>query len=149
MINDTIAQAVESQNDVGYNIPFTSFSLQSNSVASGLGSANILLYENFTSVKTIFSIFRLQASRDDKAKKCVIGRVNPIQETGYWSYDIAGMKVPQQRVLGSAETFMELQKAFHNFSSVEGHGIHTSTLFDKDDGTGSFVIGVDLDTFGG
>jgi hypothetical protein len=58
------------------------------------------------------------------------------------------MKVPHQRVMGSIETFVELQKAFHNFSSVEGHGIHTLlTWNDVDDG--SFVIGVDLDHFGG
>jgi hypothetical protein len=149
MINDTIAQIIERENFNGYSIPFTSFSLQSNSIASGLGSANILLSGNFTSVKTIFSIFRLQSNRDDKTKKFITGRVNPIQAAGYWSYDIAGMKVPQQRVMGSVETFMELQKAFHNFSSVEGHGIHTLDIWNKTDGTGSFVIGVDLDHFGG
>ena len=49
--------------------------------------------------------------------------------------------------MGSIETFVELQKAFHNFSTVEGHGIHTLlTWNDVDDG--SFVIGVDLDHFG-
>jgi len=125
MINDTIAQAIELQNAGGYCIPFTSFSLQTDSIASGIGSANVLLSGNFTSVKTIFSIVRLQASRDDKTKKCITGRANPIQVVGYWSYDIARMKLPQQRVMGSVETFMELQKAFHNFSSVEGHKIHT------------------------
>jgi hypothetical protein len=136
MINDTIAQAIELQNAGGYCIPFTSFSLQTDSIASGIGSANVLLSGNFTSVKTIFSIVRLQASRDDKTKNFMTGRANHIQAAGYWSYDIAGTKVPQQRVMGSIETFMELQKAFHNFSSVEGHGIHTlDTWNDDDDGS--------------
>ncbi len=78
----------------------------------------------------------------------ITGRANPIQTAGYWSYDIARMKVPQQRVMGSVETFMELQNVFHNFSSVKGHGIYTlDTWNDVDDG--SSVIGVVLDKFGG
>jgi hypothetical protein len=43
---------------------------------------------------------------------------------------------------------MELQKAFHNFNSVDGHGVHTATLR-IDASEGSFIIGVDLDHFGG
>ena len=69
----------------------------------------------------------------------ITGRANPIQAAGYWSYDIVGMKAPQQRVMGFIETFMELQKAFHDFSSVEGHGIHTLETWNYLD-DGSFVI---------
>ena len=43
---------------------------------------------------------------------------------------------------------MELQKAFHNLNSVDDHGIHTKALW-EDPVAGSFVIGVDLDHFGG
>jgi hypothetical protein len=99
MIDDTIARVIESENVSGYNIPFTMFSLLSNSIASGLGSANMLLFGNFTSVKTIFSIFRYQANRDNKDETFITGHVNPIQASGYWSYDIAGMKLPQQLVI--------------------------------------------------
>ena len=75
-------------------------------------------------------------------------RTNPILLSGSWFYDIAGFKVPQQPVRGSCETYMELQKAFHNFNSVDGHGVHTEALWISAN-PGSFVIGVDLDHFGG
>jgi hypothetical protein len=78
----------------------------------------------------------------------VTARVNPIQKDGSWVFDIAGFKVPQQRFVGSVKTFMELRKMFHNFNSVDGHGIHTKTLWKNVD-AGSFLIGVDLDHFGG
>ncbi len=56
--------------------------------------------------------------------------------------------MPRQKVVGYVKTYMELQKAFHTFNSVDGHGIHTKALWnDVDDG--SFVIGVDLDHVGG
>ena len=90
----------------------------------------------------------MQANRDDKTKIFITNRANSIKAAGYWSYDIAGMKLPQQRVMESVETFMELQKAYNSFSSVEAHGIHTSDTWDDNDDV-SFVIGVDLDHFGG
>jgi len=148
MVNDTVARALESVNPSGIRIPFTTFSLQSNSVPNGVSSVNMLLSGNFRSVKTIFTTFRLDANKNLAAAKYVTARTNPIKETGSWTYDIAGYKVPQQKVVGSVETFMELQKAFHNFNSVDGHGVHTEALWNSDN-AGSFVIGVDLDHFGG
>ncbi len=41
---------------------------------------------------------------------------------------------------------MELQKAFHNFNYVGGHGIHTKDEWEKAE-DGSFLIGVDLNHF--
>ena len=148
MIAPEVARAIEAMNPMGIRIPFTSFSLQSNSVPTGVSSANILLSGNFKSVKTIFSTFRLDANKNASNKKYVTARVNPIIDDGSWTFDIAGFKVPQQKVVGSCETFMELQKAFHNFNSVDGHGIHTEDLWNSAN-AGSFVIGVDLDHFGG
>ena len=107
-----------------------------------------MLSGNFKSVKTIFSTFRLDANKNASKKKYVTARVNPIQEAGSWTFDVGGFKVPQQKVVGSVETYMELQKAFHNFNSVDGHGIHTKALWENAE-AGSFLIGVDLDHFGG
>jgi len=148
MLNDTVARALESMNPFGIRIPFTSFSLQSNSVPGDVSSVNMLLSGNFRSVKTLFTTFRLDSNKNSVASKYVTARTNPIQSTGSWTYDIAGYKVPQQKVVGSVETFMELQKAFHNFNSVDAHGVHTEALWIAGN-TGSFVIGVDLDHFGG
>ncbi len=116
MGNDTVARALESMNPCGIRVPFTTFSLQSNPVLSGVSSVNMLLSRIFRSVKTIFTTFRLEANNSLTATKYVTDRINPIQLTGSWSYDIDGFKVPQQKVVGSVETFMELQKAFHNFT---------------------------------
>ena len=97
---------------------------------------------------TIFTTFRLDANKNLAAAKYVTVRTNPIQLIGSWSYDIAGFKVPQQTVVGSCENCMELQKAFHNFNSIDGHGIHTEALWNSANAV-CFVIGVDLDHFGG
>ena len=78
----------------------------------------------------------------------MIARVNPILDDRFWTFDIAGFKVHQEKFVGSVETFMELQKAFHNFNSVDGHCIHTKALWDEAT-AGSFLIGVDLDPVGG
>ena len=148
MINSEVARAIESMSPQGIRIPLTTFSLQSNSVATGLNSINLLLSGNFRSVKTLLTIFRLDANRGTADSKYVTDRANPIQETGTWQYDIAGFKMPQQRVVGDVESFMELQKSMHSFSSVEGHGIHNLTTWRKAT-DGSFLLGVDLDHFGG
>ncbi len=147
MINDTVARTLEDMNPNGIVIPFTSFSLQSNSVPAGVSSINLLLSGNFRSVKTLFTIFRLDSNKNSASSKYVTNRTNPILADGSWAYDISGFKVPQQKVVGSVESFMELQKAFHNFSSVEGHGTHTKESWNKDDHTSTFMIGVDLDHF--
>ncbi len=55
--------------------------------------------------------------------------------------------MPRQKVVGSVETFMKLHKAFHNFNSVNGHGIHSK--YQWGNAYGSFLIGVDLDHFRG
>jgi hypothetical protein len=147
MVALEVARAIKSMHPMGIRIPLTSFSLQSSSVPTCVSSANILLSRNFKSVKTIFTIFRLDANKNASNKTYVTFRRNPIQKNGSWTCDIAGFKVPQQKVVGFVGTFMELQKAFHNFNSVDGHGIHTKDRWGNVDG--SFLIGVDLDHFGG
>ena len=148
MINPEVARAIEGMSPQGIRIPMSTFSLQSNSLATGLNSCNLLLSGNFRSVKTLITIFRPDANRNAAAAAYVTARSNPIRTTGTWQYDIAGFKVPQQRVKGSVESFMSLQHAFHSFSSVEGHGTHTKATWDATTG-GSFLIAVDLDHFGG
>ena len=148
MVNPQVATAIESMSPQGIRIPMTTFSLQSNSIATGLSSINLLLSGNFRSVKTLLTVFRPDANRGAAGRNYVSDRSNPIQDTGSWSYDIAGFRVPQRECVGSVETFMELQKAFHSFSSVEGHGIHNNTTWSHAT-AGSFLIGIDLDHFGG
>ena len=76
---------------------------------------NILLSGNFRSVKTLFTTFRLDSNKYSLTSKYVTTRHNPIKSTGSWAYDIAGYKLAQQKVVGSVERFMELQKAFSQF----------------------------------
>ena len=149
MINSEVARAIESMHPQGVRVPLTSFSVQSSTVPAGGNQANILLSGNFRSVKTILSIFRGGANLGSAGNvKAISSRVNPIQATGYWQYDIAGFKVPQTPVEGSVETYLELQKAFHNYTNMDGHGTHTSTSWNAAT-TGSFLIGQDLDHFSG
>jgi hypothetical protein len=94
MLNDTVARALESTNPSGIRIPFTSFSLQSNSVPGGVSSVNMLLSGNFRSVKTLFATFRLDSNKNAVASKYVTACTDPIQSIKSWTCDIAGYKLP-------------------------------------------------------
>ena len=149
MINSEVARQVEMMSPQGLRIPMTSFSVQSNTVPAGGNQANILLSGNFRSVKTLLTIFRVGNNLGAAGNiKAISSRVNPIQSTGYWQFDVGGFKVPQTPVEGDVETFLELQKAFHNYNNMDGHGIHTPTTWSAAT-TGSFLIGQDLDHFSG
>jgi len=63
MINDAVARALEAMNPNGIRIPFTAFSLQSISVPADVSSITMLLSHNFCSVKTFFTIFRLDSKK--------------------------------------------------------------------------------------
>jgi hypothetical protein len=94
MINDTVARVLEFMKPIGICIPFTTFSLQRNNVPTGVSSVNMLLSGNFRSVKTLFTIFRLDSNKNAAAAKYFTDRSNPIKSTGKWAYDIVGFKVP-------------------------------------------------------
>ena len=64
MINDIVARALEAMNPNGFRIPFTTSSFQSNSVPAGVSSINLLPIGNFRSVKTLFTIFRLDSNKN-------------------------------------------------------------------------------------
>ena len=108
----------------------------------------MLLSGNFRSVKMLFITFRLDTNNNVVVAKYMSARSNPIQTIGSWSNYIARFKVHQQKVVGSVETFVELQKAFHNFNSLDGHGVYTKA-FRINVNEGYFVIGVALNHFGG
>ncbi len=84
-----------------------------------------LFSRNLKSVKPIFSTFRLDANKCLVTTNYVNDRTNHVLDDGSWTFEIAGFKVPQQKFVGFDETGTELQKAFHDFNSVDGHGIHT------------------------
>jgi len=150
MISPEVARVIESMSPQGIRVPMTSFSLQANTVPANTTNPNLLLSGNFRSVKTLFTMFRLAENKGSAgaSKRYIANRVNPIQNLGSWTYDIAGFKVPQTPVRGSVESYMELQKAFHHFSAIEGVGLHKLDTWTNET-AGSFLIAVDLDHFGG
>ena len=149
-INETVARTIESMNPDGIRIPLTSFSLQSNTVPKDAKSCSLLLSGNFRSVKTILTIFRLTYNKGTDGEKWASARINPIKDDGRWSYDIGGIRVPQREVVGDVETYKMLELAFHAYSPAEAHGIHTLTEWTGDaNNEGGFLIGVDLDAYGG
>eukprot|EP00873_Tetraselmis_striata_P039775 jgi/Tetstr1/460039/TSEL_005359.t1 len=139
-----VASAISQANSGGYRIPMTTFSNHASSVESGSTLCNTLISGNYRSLKTIFSVFRLQGNIGDGTKKTVTLRTNPFGDTGRWQYDVGGQLVPQKPVDSNAEAFAELQKAFHAFGSVEHHGqIRDSTWVAAE---GTYVLAQDLET---
>jgi hypothetical protein len=68
----------------------------------------MILSDNFRSVKTLLTSFRLDWTKNAVAAEYVTHRTNPIQSTSSWSFDIASFKVPQQKIVGYVETYTEL-----------------------------------------
>jgi hypothetical protein len=59
-LNSSSAQMISAQNAGGYAISFDSFANYASTVAAGGKNANILIPARYSSLKTLFSIFRLQ-----------------------------------------------------------------------------------------
>ena len=61
-----------------------------------------------SSLKTLFSIFRLQANIGLASAKTVSQRANPINDAGQWYYSIGGKHVPSNPVKSNVEAFAKL-----------------------------------------
>jgi len=103
-----------------------------------------LIPARYSSLKTLFSIFRLQANIGLASTKTVSNRVNPISDAGQWYYSIGGKRVPSTPVKSNAEAIAELSKALHAFGAID----HTCMLTHANwvAGDGTYIIASDLET---
>ncbi len=129
-----------------YVISFESFANYTNTIASTETQVNKLIPARFSSLKTLYTMFRNSADLTATAKRSVSGRVNP--GITNWYYQVSGENIPATPVKEDVESFAELQKAFHTFGSTDNPGMIISTEYYNTDSANkcSFAIGQNLET---
>jgi hypothetical protein len=143
-LNSSAAQMISSQNAGGYAISFDSFANYASTVASGGKNANILIPARYSSLKTLFSIFRIQDNINKDTEKSISARANPITDDGQWYYSIGGKNVPSTPVKSNTEAYAEMSKALHAFGAVDHTSMIQRSTWIADSGT--YVIAADLET---
>ena len=96
-LNSEAARMISQQNSGGNAISFDSFANYASTVTAGK-NANILIPARYSSLKTLFIIFRLQDDINKPEKKTLSARANPITDDGQWYYSIGGKNVPSTPV---------------------------------------------------
>jgi hypothetical protein len=125
-------------------ISFDSYANYASTVDVGATNANLLIPARYSSLKTHFTIFRLQSNIGLAAAKTISQRANPITDVGQWYYSIGGKNVPSTPVKSDAEAFAELSKALHAFSAIDHTCMITNANWVAGDGT--YIIATDLET---
>jgi hypothetical protein len=83
--NSEAARMISAQNAGGYIISFDSFANYTSTVAAGK-NGNILIPARYSSLKTLFSIFRLKIDISKADAKTISARVKPITDDGQCYY---------------------------------------------------------------
>jgi len=143
-LNSEAARMISQQNAAGYVIGFDSFANYANTVESGATNANILIPARYSSLKTLFTIFRTGTNIGASTAATISQRVNPIGDTGQWYYSVGGKNIPSTPVKGNAEAFAELSKSLHTFGSVDHTAMITRT--NRIGANGTYIIATDLET---
>jgi hypothetical protein len=142
-LNSEAARMISAQNAGGYAISFDSFANYASTVAAGEND-NILIPARYSSLKTLFYIFRLQTDIGKADAKTTNSRVNPITDDGHWYYSIGGKNVLSTPVKSSTEAYAELPKAINAFGAVDHTFMIQRSSWIAPSGT--YVVAVDLET---
>jgi hypothetical protein len=129
-----------------YAISFESFANYTNTIAVGESRLNRLIPARFSSLKTLYTMFRPAAGIAYPHRKSVSNRVNP--QLKNWYYQVSGENIPAIPDRENVESFAELQKAQHLLGSVNIAGLIERATYYKTDSTGqcSFAIGQNMET---
>ena len=119
------ARMVSQQNSGGYMISFDSFANFSSSLEVGTNNCNILIPARYSSLKTIFTVFRQQSYIGSFLKKTITARVNAFADIGQWYFSVGGKNCPSTPVKTDTEAAAELYKALHAFGA-QSHSSHIS-----------------------
>ena len=144
-LSSDAARMISSQNSGGYMISFDSFANLSSTVEQGANNCNILIPARYSSLKTLFTIFRLQTNIGAITPKTVSARSNPFGNTGQWYYSIGGKNVPATPVKSATEAAAELYKAVHAFGTVDQPSLLTVANW-LEANAGTSVAAADLET---
>ena len=144
-LNSEAARMISQQNSSGYAISFDSFANFGSTIGSSSTNCNVLIPARYSSLKTLFTVFRDQSNIGKKLEKTISERYNFFGDAGQWYFSIGGKNVPTTPVKGNVEAFAELSKAIHVFGTIEH-----SSMVDYTDWTSasqsSYIAAVDLET---
>jgi hypothetical protein len=142
-LNSEAARMISQQNSGGYAISFDSFANYASTVTAGK-NANILIPARYSSLKTLFSVFRLQTDVGKADAKTISSRANPVTDDGQWYYSIGGKNVPSTPVKSNTEAFAEMAKSIHAFGAIDHTCmIQRSTWIAE---AGTYIVAADLET---
>jgi len=143
-LNSDAARMISAQNGGGYMISFDTFANFASTVENGSNNINALIPARYSSLKTLFTVFRKQANFGVAASKTLSERVNPFGNKGQWYYSIGGKNVPTTPVKTDSEAFAEMQKALHALGAVSA-----TSLIKYEDwvaAAGTYIVAADLET---
>eukprot|EP00873_Tetraselmis_striata_P013010 jgi/Tetstr1/433274/TSEL_022562.t1 len=134
------------QTNPRYVISYESFANYTNSIESAEGQISKLIPARFSSLKTLYTIFRKQTDLTADASKSVTSR--PTCGLKNWYYSVSGENIPQTPVRENVESFAELQKALHVFGSADNNSTFTLANYTGAAGgsaDNAFAIGQNLE----
>lgn len=143
-LNSEAARMISAQNAGGYVISSESYANFANTLPSGVSNANVLIPARFSSLKTLFTVFRKQANIGTANAKSISDRYNPFgngSRSAY--YSIGGKNIPSTPITTDTEAFAELAKATHSFGAVNSNTLIKYSTYKATDGT--FLLGQDLE----
>jgi hypothetical protein len=103
-MNSEAYWVISAHNAGSYAISFYSFADYASTVAAGK-NANVLIPARYSSLMTLFSIFRLQSDIIKADAKTSSSHVNPVTDTGQWYYSIGGKHAPSTPVKFNTEAY--------------------------------------------
>ena len=148
-VNSEVDRMIQQANP-RYVISYETFANYTNTVPGSGGSAqqmNLLIPARFSSLKTLYTFFRVQGDVTSATAKSVSSRPYPALTN--WYYQVSGENVPATPVKDTVESFSELQKAMHVFGSADNTSIIAKGDYNLTTGgntNSSFAIGPNLET---
>jgi hypothetical protein len=112
-----VSSEVDQQANPRYVISIESFANYTNTIAVGESRLNKLILARFSSLKTLYTMFRPAADITDAHKKSASNRMNPALRN--WYYQVSGEIISATPVHENVEPFEELEKAQHVLGSVD------------------------------
>jgi len=144
-LNSDAARMISAQNGGGYMISFDTFANFASTAEKGANNLNTLIPARYSSLKTLFTVFRKQANFGVAANKTLSERINPFGDKGQWYYSIGGKNVPTTPVKTDSEAFAEMQKALHALGAVSATSLIKYSDWTSAAG-GTYIIAADLET---
>jgi hypothetical protein len=138
------ARMVSQSNSGGYMISFDSFANYSSSLEANTTNMNILIPARYSSLKTLFTVIRLQENVGAITKSTISERVNLFGDAGQWYFSIGGKNIPSTPVKMNTEAAAELFKALHAFGAQSHTSLITRATWIA--AAGTYIIAADLES---